>query len=107
MRARPDPGQTKRTRPGNAKDGWDSVGKNPEEPIHDLVPIFGMDLLREIHRAFHVGEEHRHLLALAFKGAPRCEDLLGEMLRSVGAWVSSFAAAPSGFPQSPQNRSPG
>jgi len=61
----------------------------------------------EIHRAFHVGEEHRHLLALAFKGAPRCEDLLGEMLRSVGAWVSSFAAAPSGFPQSPQNRSPG
>jgi hypothetical protein len=42
------------------------VGEDREEAIHDLVPLFGIDLLGEIHRALHVGEEHGDLLALAF-----------------------------------------
>ena len=51
------------------------------------MPLLGVDLLGEIHRALHVGEEDGHLLALAFEGAARGEDLLGEMLRRVGAWI--------------------
>jgi hypothetical protein len=44
----------------------DSLGEDREEAIHDLVPFFGVYLLSQIHRALHVGEEHRHLLAFAF-----------------------------------------
>jgi hypothetical protein len=32
-----------------------------------LVPLLGIDLLGEVHRALHVGEEHRHLLTLTFE----------------------------------------
>ena len=49
------------------------------------MPVFGVDRLGELHRALHVGEEHRHLLALAFERAARGEDLLDQMLRRVGA----------------------
>jgi hypothetical protein len=45
-----------------------ALGEDGEEPIHDPVPFLGIDLLGEIHRALHVGEEHRDLLALAFEG---------------------------------------
>ncbi len=44
-----------------------AVGEDLEEAVHDPVPVLGVDLLGEIHRALHVGEEHRHLLALAFE----------------------------------------
>ena len=45
-----------------------AVGEDREEAVHDLVPLFGIDLLGELHRALHVGEQHRDLLALAFEG---------------------------------------
>jgi hypothetical protein len=64
-----------------------AVGKDPEETVKDTVPLLGIDLLGEIHRAFHVCEEHGYLLALAFEGATRSQDLLGEVLRGVGAGV--------------------
>ena len=64
-----------------------SVGEDREEALHDLVPVFRVDRLREIHRPLEVGEEDRHLLALAFDGAAGGEDLLGEVLRSVGPGV--------------------
>ena len=51
----------------------DTVGKDPEEAAHDAVPLFGVDLLGEIHGSLHVGEENGHLLALAFEGASRGE----------------------------------
>jgi hypothetical protein len=38
-----------------------------EEAIHDLVPLLGIYLLGDIHRALHVGEKYRHLFALAFE----------------------------------------
>ena len=60
-----------------------------EEAVHDPVPLLGVDLLGELHRALHVGEEDGHLLALAFEGAARGEDLLGEVLGRVGARVRS------------------
>jgi hypothetical protein len=49
----------------------------------------GIDLLGEVRRAFHVGEENGDLLPLALKGTPRRKDLLGEVLRRVGAGVAS------------------
>jgi hypothetical protein len=65
----------------------DPVGEDREEALHDPVPVFGVDRLGEIHRPLHVGEEDGHLLALAFEGAARREDLLGEVLRSVGSRI--------------------
>src|SRR5439155_22025655 len=62
-------------------------GEELEEAAHDPVPVFGVELLGELHRALHAGEEDGHVLALAFEGGPRAEDLLGEVLRGVGAWV--------------------
>ena len=38
----------------------------------------------QLHRAFHVSEQHRDLLALAFERAFGSENLFGEMLGSVG-----------------------
>src|SRR5262245_36031084 len=58
-----------------------------KEAVQDFVPFLRIELLRQIHRALHVGKEHRDLLAFAFEGASRCEDLLSEVLRGVAARV--------------------
>jgi hypothetical protein len=63
------------------------VGEDLEEALHDPVPCLGVDRLREIHRPLHVGEQDGHLLALAFEGAARGKDLLGEVLRRIGEWI--------------------
>src|SRR5207245_2167110 len=60
-----------------------ALGEDMEEAIHDAVPVLGVELLGEVHRAFHVGEEDGHLLALAFERAAGAEDLLGQVLRGV------------------------
>jgi hypothetical protein len=65
----------------------DALGEDREEAIHDLVPFLRIYLLGEIHRALHVGEKHRDLLALALDSGARREDLLGEVLRGVGAGI--------------------
>src|SRR5262249_45843486 len=73
------------------------VGEDLEEAVHDPIPLLGIDLLAEVHRPFEICEEHRDLLALALESAARGEDLLGEMLRGVGArvrwrfWLRSFS----------------
>jgi hypothetical protein len=64
-----------------------ALGEDREEAVHDLVPLFGIELLGQVHRSFHVSKEDRHLLAFAFEGAARREDLLGEVLRRVRARV--------------------
>src|SRR5439155_21803276 len=65
---------------------------------HDPVPVLGVELLGEVHRALDVGEEDGHLLALALKGAARGQDFLGETLWRVGGGglLSSWG---SGHPQ--------
>jgi hypothetical protein len=63
------------------------VGEDLEEAVHDPIPLLRIDLLAEVHRAFEIREEHGHLLTLAFEGGARREDLLGEVLRGVTAWV--------------------
>jgi hypothetical protein len=58
-----------------------------KKAVHDPVQFFGVDLLGEVHRALHIGEQHSHLLTFAFEGAPGGEDLLREMFRRVGTRV--------------------
>jgi hypothetical protein len=52
--------------------------------------LFGIDLLGEIHRALHVGEEDSDLLPLPFERAAGGEDLLGEMLRRVAPRIGGL-----------------
>src|SRR5437016_5363454 len=60
-----------------------ALGQQLEEAVDDPVPLLGIELLGELHRALHVGEEHGHLLALAFERAAGAEYLLGQVLRGV------------------------
>ena len=53
----------------------DAVGEDLEEAVEYAVPFFRINLLRQLHRALHVGEQHGDLLALAFEA---------DGLRSVG-----------------------
>ena len=55
-----------------------------EHWIEDLSRVFRVAIDEQFHRALQVGEEDGDLLALAFEGALRREDLLGEMPRNVG-----------------------
>src|SRR5262245_54657219 len=66
-----------------------SLGEQLEETVHRAMPILEIELLGELHRALHVGEEHGHLLALAFDGAAGGENLLREVGRGVGAGVGT------------------
>ena len=65
-----------------------AVGEDVEEAVHDPVPRLGVDLLRQLHRAPHVGEEDGHLLALALEGVTRGEYLLGQVPRGVGVGIA-------------------
>jgi hypothetical protein len=61
-------------------------------------PLLRVELLGQLHRSFHVREEHRHLLALALERGLRLQDLVGEMLRGVvaGRALGRARALPSG-----------
>jgi hypothetical protein len=50
-----------------ALEAVDAVGQDLEEAVQDPVPLFGVDLLGELHRPLHVGKEDGHLLALALQ----------------------------------------
>ncbi len=56
-----------------------SGGQGLEETIEHLVPGLGADALRERLRPFHIGEEHRHLLAFSLERGAGGEDLLREV----------------------------
>ena len=70
-----------------ALEAVDALAEDREEAVHDPPPLLGVALLGELHRAHHVGEQHRHLLALALQGAAAGADLLGEVLRGMRARV--------------------
>ncbi len=55
-----------------------------EDGVEDLARLLGIAFSEELHRALEIGEQHRHLLALAFEGSLGGEDLLGKVLRRVG-----------------------
>ena len=54
-----------------------------EDRIQQLPGLLGVPVGEELHRALHVREEHRDLLALAFERGLRGEDLLGQVLGGV------------------------
>ena len=63
-----------------------AFGQDREEAIENVMPLHGIELLGEFHRAFDIGEQQRDLLALAFKCGLRLQDLVGAVLRGVIAW---------------------
>jgi hypothetical protein len=65
-----------------------AVGQDLEEALEDAVPGLGVELAGQLHRAREVGEEHGHLLALAFECGAGPEDLVAEMLRRVVSRVA-------------------
>ena len=76
------PGARRVRGPARSPRGQRSRGRGG---IRRGVPLFRVELLRQLHRALHVGEENRHLLPLALEGAPRREGLFGEVPRGVGS----------------------
>ena len=57
-----------------------------EDGVEELPGLLGIAVGQQLHRALEVGEEHRHLLALALERALGGEDLLGEVLGRVAFW---------------------
>ena len=55
-----------------------------EYRVKELPGCLGIAVGKQLHRAFQVGKENRHLLALAFEGAARREDLLLQVRWSIG-----------------------
>ncbi|MCX5738622.1 MAG: hypothetical protein NTZ61_09035, partial [Proteobacteria bacterium] len=71
-----------------ALEAVDAFGEDLEEALEDAVPLLGVELPGQFHRALHVREQHRDLLALAFERGLRLQDLVREMLGCVGAGAS-------------------
>src|SRR5262245_47004516 len=69
-------------------EAMDAGGENLEEAIDDRAPALGIELLGQLHRALHIGEEDGHLLPLALESGTGGEDLLGEMPRRVRVGVA-------------------
>ena len=61
----------------------DGVHHVLEHGVEELPRLLRIPVREQFHRALEIREEHGDLLALAFEGAPRDEDLLGEMLGGV------------------------
>ena len=55
-----------------------------KDGVEELACLFWITFGEQLHRAFQVGEQDGHLLALAFHRRLGGEDLLGEMLGGVG-----------------------
>ena len=49
----------------------------------ELLRVLGIAVSKQLHRSLDVGEQHRDLLALALKGRPCGEDLVGQVLGRV------------------------
>jgi hypothetical protein len=75
----------------------DPLRQDLEEAIHQAVPLLGVHLLGQLHRALDVRKQHRHLLALALEGGLGLEDLVREVAWRVVAggtlWRSRSSAS--------------
>ena len=57
-----------------------------ENRIQNLPCLLGIAIREQLHRALQVGEQHRHLLALAFERGLRQENFFGEVLGGEALW---------------------
>jgi hypothetical protein len=55
-----------------------------EHRVQELPRLLGITVDQKFHRALEIGEQHGDLLPLAFEGALRGQDLVGEVRRGVG-----------------------
>src|SRR4029453_11014430 len=55
-----------------------AVTEDAEEALHDLRPHLGVEVLRQLHRALHVGKQHGDELAFTLKRALGGENLVGK-----------------------------
>src|SRR5256712_3092447 len=62
----------------------DGLHHSLEQRIEDLARLLGIAVGEELHRALHISEQHRDLLALALESGLRREDALSEVLGRVG-----------------------
>jgi hypothetical protein len=69
--------------------------------IQDLARLLGVPVGEQLHRALEIGEEHGHLLALTFQRNSGREDLIGEMLGSVGLRGAELGLGGDGCGQRP------
>ena len=65
-----------------------AFGEDRKEALQDRVPLLGIAVGEQFHRALEIRKQHGDLLALAFEGGLRLQDLVGEVFWSVGAWVA-------------------
>jgi len=61
----------------------DGLHHSLEDGVEDLSGLFGVAIGQQFHGSLHVGEHHRHLLALTFQGRPGRQDLVHQILRHV------------------------
>jgi hypothetical protein len=55
-----------------------------QDRIENPARLFSVAVGKQLHRALEVGEQHSHLLALAFEGRLGGEDAFGKVLGGVG-----------------------
>ena len=55
----------------------DFIHQDPAAAVHDPVHLLRVKPFRQGSEAGHVGEHHRHQLALPFQGTARGQDLIG------------------------------
>jgi len=63
-----------------------------EHRVEEPAGVLRVAVREELHRPPEVGEENGHLLALAFEGGLRGQDLFSEMFRSVRVWGSELGS---------------
>ena len=61
----------------------DGLHHELQDWVEDLSRVFRVAVGEQLHRAFQIGEEDGHLLALAFQGGLGGEDFLGQVLGGV------------------------
>jgi hypothetical protein len=61
----------------------DGLHHELEDRVKDLPRFLGITVGEQLHRAFHIGEQHRHLLTLTLEGSPGGKDAFGEMFGCV------------------------
>jgi hypothetical protein len=61
--------------------------------IEECAGVLGVAVGQQLQRAFQVGEQHGDVLALAFQGTPRGQDLLDQMARGItNRWLETWRA---------------
>jgi hypothetical protein len=75
-----------------------ALGEELQEAVPDPVPFLRVELLGEIHRPLHVGEQDGYLLALPLQRSARGEDFFRQVTRGVGQGVGVTALGVRGWP---------